>query len=481
MAKPKLVPIEGGFYQARSLLANAQRSGNLFPEKNRDGAAVNYTLYPRAGLVTLANPGVTVRCRCSYKATNGQLFEVVGGTVYYTDPTFVRHSLGTIANLQTPVTIRDNGIIAVVVDGSPSGYVINLTTHAFSTISDAAFYGSNTVWYTDTYLVFARPNSTQYYLSPPNWNGTDPFDPLDIADKVGGADPLATLACVKEDIWTLGTLTTMVWYNSGGVDFAFAPVSGVFIEYGVEAVYSVCQSDLAIFFLAQDDDGGGMVVMGSSYAVKRISTYAIENVIQQYPVRSDAIGMMYQQGGHTFYVLTFPTADATWAYDIGEDLWHEEYWTDSDGNEHRIRANCMANAYGKNLAGDWQNGKLYQVDSRAYTDAGDPISRRRGLPHLLNDGLEMSYEQFAAYMQVGTKEDSLVTDPVPVMLRWSDTGGQSWSNPITLSLGSTGQYDRQASARQLGMGRDRVFELFWDFDGFTVLQGGWVKASPAAS
>lgn len=481
MAQPKLVPIEGGFYEARSLIANAQRCGNLFPERNRDGAAVKYTLYPRAGLLTLANPGVNIKCRASYKASNGQLFEVVGGTVYYTDPTFTRHTLGTIANLSTPVSIRDNGIVAAIVDGTTSGYVVNLSTHAFSVISDPAFYGATAVSYTDTYLVFNRPNSTQFYLSPPNWNGTDPFDPLDIADKVGGADPLATLICMKEDIWTLGTLTSMVWYNAGGADFAFAPVSGVFIEYGCQAVYSVVQSDLAIFWLSQDDDGQSMVVMGRDYTVKRVSTYAIENAIQSYADQSDAIGGLYQQGGHTFYVLTFPTADKTWVYDIGEDLWHEQYWTDSDGIEHRIRANCFANAYNKNLCGDWENGKLYQLSPRLYTDDGAPIVCRRGLPHLLNNSLNMSYEQFVAYMQVGSKDGALTSDPATISLQWSDTAGYSWSNPITLSIGSTGQYGIQASARQLGMGRDRVFEVFWALDAPTAFQGGYVAASPAGS
>lgn len=481
MAQPKLVPIEGGFYQARSLIANAQRCLNLLPERNRDGAAVKYTLYPRAGLLTLANPGVNIKCRASYKASNGQLFEVVGGTVYYTDPTFTRHTLGTIANLSTPVSIRDNGIVAAIVDGTTSGYVVNLSTHAFSVISDPAFYGATAVSYTDTYLVFNRPNSTQFYLSPPNWNGTDPFDPLDIADKVGGADPLATLICMKEDIWTLGTLTSMVWYNAGNQDFAFAPVSGVFIEYGCQAVYSVVQSDLAIFWLSQDDDGQSMVVMGRDYTVKRVSTYAIENEIQSYSDQSDAIGGLYQQGGHTFYVLTFPTADKTWVYDIGEDLWHEQCWIDSDGIEHRIRANCFANAYNKNLCGDWENGKLYQLSPRLYTDDGSPISCRRGLPHILNSSLNMSYEQFVAYMQVGSATETLTSDPSPISLRWSDTGGYSWGNPITLSIGSTGQYGIQASARQLGMGRDRVFEVFWTLNAPTAFQGGYVAASPAGS
>ena len=44
---------------------------------------------------------------------------------------------------------------------------------------------------------------------------------------------------------------------------------------------------------------------------------------------ADAIAFAYQQEGHVFYVLTFPTGDATWVLDltttekIGYPVWHQ--------------------------------------------------------------------------------------------------------------------------------------------------------------
>ena len=41
----------------------------------------------------------------------------------------------------------------------------------------------------------------------------------------------------------------------------------------------------------------------------------------------------YQEQGHTFYVLNFPTAGATWVWDVTTDVWHERgFWNaNSDG------------------------------------------------------------------------------------------------------------------------------------------------------
>jgi hypothetical protein len=64
-------------------------------------------------------------------------------------------------------------------------------------------------------------------------------------------------------------------------------------------------------------------------------------------------------------------------------------------------------------------------------------------------------------MQVAGNTGLLDTEEPQVNLRWSDTRGASWGNPIRQGIGSTGQYLRQVQFNQLGMARDRVFELFW--------------------
>ncbi len=216
-----------------------------------------------------------------------------------------------------------------------------------------------------------------------------------------------------------------------------------------------------------------MVLRGANLSVARISTHAIEAEFAAYGVISDAIGWTYQQDGHVFYVLTFPSADKTWVYDEASRLWHERVWTDSDGAEHRIRPQAYSFAYGKHMVGDWENGNLYEWDLDTYTDNGDPIVRRRGFPHLIENADRIFYNSFTADIQVGTASGTGEGDVMDISLRWSDTRGQTWSNALEQSMGLAGQYLTSPQWNSLGMARDRVFELFWSTNMKTALNGGF--------
>jgi len=348
-----------------------------------------------------------------------------------------------------------------------------------SEIVDAAFYGANFVCYLDGYFIFNKPETNQFYVSPPFWNGTDPFDPLYIASKIGGPDQIIAVASIHRELWLIGQITSEVWFNSGGADFPFERLPGVFVDHGMLRGWSLAQADVALFWLGRDRQGQLIVFQGTEYSALRISTHAVEYALQQYGDVTDAVGFCYQEEGHTFYVLTFPEADRTWVYDLASKLWHERTWTDENGVEHRHRANAVVSVYNMVLCGDWENGWIYQWDLDAYDDAGDPIVRRRGFPHLLKDSRRISYDAITIDMEVGTPPGVQDGEEPTVMLRWSDTRGASWSDTITLPWSSTGTYYRSLQARRLGMARDRVFEVFWSFAYKTALQGPWVETTLA--
>lgn len=476
------IPLLGGSYVSRSLIANVQRCVNIFPEDtpkvNQAPVPVTHILTP--GLVELVQPQVA-RVRGSYRATNGALYVVIGTGVYFVDTDFTFDLLGTIGAGANPVSMYDNGSILVLVDGTPDvGYWVSLLAGSMlNTIVDVAFYGADFVCYIDGFLIFNRRETNQFYISPPFWNGTDPFDVLDIAAKIGGPDDITGVIANHRELWLVGQVTTEVWYNEGGADFPFARQPGVFVEHGMLLGYSLARADVNIFWLGRDRQGQGIVFQSQDYNAERISNHALEDAIQSYAVVNDAIGMTYQKDGHTFYILTFPTADKTWVYDLATKQWHERTWTDDDGGEHRSRANTVCAAYNKIIVGDHTNGKLYAWAADAYDDDGSPIVRRRGFPHLVNDGKRISYSSFIADMEPATGDGEGVGAGRQVMLRWSDTRGKSWGDPIQLEFGATGEFERSLLARRLGMARDRVFELFWSFPSQTALNGAWIEVEKA--
>jgi hypothetical protein len=127
--------------------------------------------------------------------------------------------------------------------------------------------------------------------------------------------------------------------------------------------------DNGLFWLGADARGQGIVYRANGYTGQRISTHAVEWQIQQYSTLTDAIAYTYQQDGHSFYVLTFPSGNATWVYDVATGAWHERAGWDN-GLFTRHRSNCQMAFNHKIVVGDYQNGNIYAFDLNTYADNG---------------------------------------------------------------------------------------------------------------
>lgn len=471
------VPLLSGAYQARSLIASAQRCVNMYPEQNPDKQApVPVTHYPTPGLVLLKDPPPRIaKVRCAYRATNGDLYICIGPEIFYVDSDFNHTSIGLVTDGVTPVSMADNGLVIVIVDGTVNGYTIDMTTRAFAAIVSGSFYGADRVQFIDTFFVFNRPGTNQFYISG---SMDTTFDPLDIAAKSGSADDIQSIVSLRRELWLIGELTTEIWANTGAPDFPFEELKGTFIEHGCCAKYSVASQDASVFWLSQDREGNGIVIRTQGYEAKRVSTHAIEAEIQAYDRIDDAIGFCYQIQGHSFYDLCFPTADVTWSYELKTGQWHQKAFTDTNGQLRRHRANCATFAYGVNVVGDWQNGQIYKFDPNVYTDNGTQITRIRTFPHMMNDGNRVRYQSFIADISVG---DYTLSDNPLMSLRWSDDRGKSFGNPVLQSMGHTGEYLASIQWNRLGYARDRIFEISWSAAVPSSLNGAFVDMSPEAT
>lgn len=504
------VALSGGAYQAHSVVASAQRCLNLYAEAmpQVQGEPASYAYYPTPGMTLLTTLPTAAPVRGIKLCSNGQLYVVAGSNVYAVSSSWSATLLGTITiGRTTPVSMAENGISLVIVDGTSHGWEVTLTTNAFAQITDPVFRGGDRADYLDTFLLFNVPGTPQFQSSD---SLALTFDPLWFANKESYSDLLVTLCVAKREIWLIGQQTTEVWYNTGASDFPFQEMAAVFIPHGCVAKYSVATVDNAVYWLSATREGQGIVIEGAGYQAKRISTFAIEAEFATYAVISDAVGYTYQLGGHMWYVLAFPTEDKTWVFDKSTQLWHELAWIDNNGVEHRHRANCAALAYGDVVVGDWQNGNLYALDLAVFTDNGQPIKRVRSYPHMIADGKRVFYRQFLADIEAGNpggdsftllpgddfvREDGTLylredgTDLLRessassglLSLRWSDDRGHSYGNPVTQFAGATGAYLTSLQWQRLGMARDRVFELSWSIAGFRALQGAWLDAKPGVS
>ena len=481
-------PILGSAYVARSVNAADNRMVNLFPEVVPEGGKEPAFLQRAPGLTLLATVGVgPIRGMWQF---GNYGYVVSGPTLFQIDSNWNATAKGTVAGAG-PVSMADNGtqlFIAV----NPQGYIYNSNTDVFQQITDPDYPGAVTVGYIDGYFVFNEPNSQKIWVTS-LLDGTQ-VDPLEFTSAEGSPDNVVAIFVDHREVWVYGTNSTEVWYNAGLIDFPLARIQGAFNELGCAAPYSIAKMDNQIYWLGKDARGQGMVFRASGYMGQRISTHAIEWQLQEYPDLSDAVGYTYQQDGHSFYVLNFPTANTTWVFDVATGAWHERAsFAAGQFNRHRGNSHMFFNA--TTVIGDYQNGKIYAFDLNVYADDGEAqkwLRSWRALPTGANNlartiqhsmqldcetgvGLNGQINQTSFLLAENndfliTEGDDFITidynivqgsDP-QVMLRWSDDGGHTWSNEHWKSMGAIGRYGYRTIWRRLGATmkiRDRVYEV----------------------
>jgi hypothetical protein len=356
-------PILGSAYTARSVNAADSRMVNLFPEVVPEGGKQPAYLQRAPGLTLRASfGGGPVR---GMWAHGGYMYVVSGNTLFRVSSNYAAVTIGPVVGT-SPVSMADNGT-QIFIAADPTSYIYNTMTGAFGQITDPDFPGASVVDYLDGYFVFIEPNSQRIWVTS-LLDGTS-IDPLDFVSAEGDPDNIVSMIVDHREVWIFGDNSTEVWYNAGLSDFPLVRIQGAYNELGCAARYSVAKMNNQVYWLGKDFRGQGIVYVANGYQGQRISTHAVEWQIQQYGSLSDAIGFTYQQDGHSFYVLSFPSANATWVYDASTGAWHERAGWNNTWTRYRAQAQVFYN--NENLVGDYQNGNVYALDLNTYDYNGE--------------------------------------------------------------------------------------------------------------
>jgi len=452
----------------------------LFPEVVPEGGKEPAFLQRCPGLLNLATIGSgPIRGLWTFSSDNSTAFVVSGNELYKINTSYAATLLGSIPGTG-PVSMADNGIQLFIACNGPS-YIYNNNTNVFGQIIDSDFPGAVSVGYIDGYFVFNEPNSQRIWVTQ-LLDGTS-IDPTDYASAEGSPDGVVGLIVDHREIWVYGTNSVEVWYDAGTPDFPLQRIQGAFNEIGCISAYTIAKMDNGLFWLGADARGQGIVYRANGYTGQRISTHAVEWQIQQYGNLTDALAYTYQQDGHSFYVLIFPSANTTWVYDVATGAWHERAgW--SDGSFTRHRSNCQMAFNNQIIVGDYQNGNIYAFDLDTYADNGQIqkwLRSWRALPTGQNNLKRTAQHAMQLDMESGVGLATGQGSNPEVMLRWSDDGGHTWSNYRTTSVGKIGEYYYRVWFRRLGMTmklRDRVYELSMTDPVKTAIMGAELLITP---
>lgn len=480
------IPFIGGTYEARSKRFDAQRTINLYPEASGSGQSKAIaSLIGAPGLKRWASVG-TGQVRGMLRISDVLAIAVVGRYLYSVGRAGDTTLRGMLQTNTGPVSMASNGNQVMVVDG-PCGYFLEINTLTMTQISDPAYTGADRVDFVGGYFVWNDRATQKFQIAGPY---SETIDPLDFASAEGSPDNLVSLQANVKDVWLFGDVSTEVWGLVADADFPLQAIQGAFLDVGCAAPHSVAKIGGTLLWLAKDEHGALSIHQSQGYASKPISPPGIEKYLGEMSDVSDAVGYTYQQEGHAFYMLSFPTGDRTLCYDLSTSLWHERAYRDPDTAAlGRHRSNCHMAFAGKHLVGDWEVGHIYELDLDTYTDDGDTMPAIRQFPHVASGGKWQFFDRLWIDMETGVGEETdsisagsggvfgsifgsvfggifgrrtagaqTVTQP-NMMLEWSDDGGWTFPNRVLVPIGRIGERMARAVARRLGKSRDRVWRV----------------------
>lgn len=464
------IPFIGGEYASHSTNLNAQVCQNFYVVKDDWGGKSVVSLRGTPGMKAWKNLG-TGEVRALYHWLD-YVYAVVGSTLYKINEVGHFENVGTLLTTVGKVWIAGGTTHLMLTDGT-YGYYRTQTATRLTTITDADFPDPSSLTYQDGYFIVTADDSDAIYISASE--DASSWDGLDFASAEDTPDDALAVVSHNRELWILGEETTEIFYDSGDADFPFTRIAGAIEKTGLGAVRSLTEGYEGLFFL---DNRWSVRMNKAGAGTVQISTPQIETQFAKIETKSDAIGYCYSQEGHSFYVLTFPAGDRTFAYDITTGAWHTRSTGLSGG---RYAANCYAWAFGKHLVGHFMDGTIYDLDINTYMDGTEYIKSIRRAQVVHNEARRVFHESIQIDFEGGVGLDYEVqgTDP-QAMLRWSDDGGHQWSNEHWASIGKIGEYGRRAIWRRLGSSRNRIYEVSITDPVKRVIIGAWLDAEAGA-
>jgi hypothetical protein len=294
------------------------------------------------------------------------------------------------------------------------------------------------------------PTKTIYYSAI---NDFTSWNPLNFFQKEAYPDNVASLFADHQELYAMGDLqSTQVYRDTGAQPVPFSPDPGSIMHLGCQAPFSVVRLGNGVAWIGEDvTRGTRRAYHAVGYNPIAVSTPAVEAAWAQYSSVSDAVAFNMMDQGHECWIITFPTANATWAYDASTGWWHQRgWWNSTTVGQDRIRpwVHCVVklDTIDLHYGGDWQTSQIYVIGWNYMTDDGNVIWRSRRAPQLTVENMRRFYSRFEIdcdrlgqkrlfWNRLGTGRDriwqlesSQVTETggVTLILSFSDDRTQTW-------------------------------------------------------
>jgi hypothetical protein len=381
---------------------------------------------------------------------NGALYSVAGNYFVRTD---VQGNSTIIDSFDagTDLTQVDIGKLVgqVAVLIQPNLWVYDGSTLTKVTDPDFVSRGAKRMAVMDNFGAFIEPNSGRWFIC--DLADFTVYDPLDFATAEVSPDNLLSIESNNHQFVLFGEDTIELWDPIGGSGFPYERNPNGFVECGLSSSKATCTADNTVYWL----DNLRMARRLEGNIARRISNDGVEQRWQQYSTVADAETMSYTYDGHTFVVYTFPSAGATWVYDINTQEWHER---DSHGYGF-WRASWVVNAYEKTFVGDRVTGNIGELNSNVYTEWGRTLRREATTGVLYDAGRWIYHDLLELMLDVGSAPILGQGSSPQIMLDVSDDAGVTFRARSNRDLGAVGKYSTKVHWDRCGRSKERVYRF----------------------
>lgn len=423
---------------------------NGYAEQVGDEAKSPWHVYPSDGLqgyVVLPDADGGVRAALE---VDGKLYCVAGTRVYSVT---TAQNVTLIGSMNIPasglVKMRRNRRASPDIAIVCGGLMYNIRAGVLTQVSDADLLAPIDMDFVDGYFgIVTADNKWQIGAI----DDATAWDALDFARADADPDDTAAISSMQSQFVIFGTETTEFYRNTGNADFAFERVTVA--DVGCLAAGSVQRLEQSINFVAQDRT----VRMFVGYAAQRISTHSVERDIEALADPAAITSATWVRDGHTFYCITAP-GEWTWVLDQLSGQWHKR----QSYGAASWRVSAVTSFNGRLIAGDADEGKLYDMSPDHLDEAGDPLVMTIIAPPVHAFPFRMQHNAVFVDLERGAGTgQGAAQDVAPVlMLSWSDDGGETWSSERKIEIGEQGQRMTRVRTHRLGIAKEngRTYRL----------------------
>jgi len=531
------VRIVGSSVFGRYPTISVERTYNMFITSSADGEEEWLANFPGyASLLRLVEDGAEGR-GVFHSVRGGFLLAVVAGNVYRINQLSENATnLGAVTST-TGEFFFDENLSSQIFFCSPEDSIAYIYNYALApaAIAPAEYvnvpgdteFQPNYVTYHNTYFLIGNALTTnfgsQWVIFETGSDGTLPnayklnwVQTLALQTKPDFAKAVLRIPGKGNNVIVFGSTVAEVWNNVGGLQ-VYQRNQSVNIDYGAASVSTIAANDEVVAWLGINEKSSPSLMVMQGGGAQRISTDGLDYLLETVDHPEDSTAVLYRQGGHLFYILTFFHEDDN--FSIMYDFTTKRIYDLTDWDFSAFPARQIVYFNNQSFFLSFKDGAIYAINSDLTTydtfanSGSETVDKIYDIPRVRltntyripNRPEKFKIKFFTFIIESGTTENAythpvcvgyLLTeqthqiiyteDGLPILveggycstnkprvdLTISKNGGIDFSNAVSYELKASGNYKNQPRFNNLGYANQITYQLrFWGRGRFVVKNG----------